>query len=66
MFFTEEQINQLKSLIDCAVPDTKVRRDIYSMLMEEMDAYVQGGKDLDSACEILQNRASLYLMERME
>ncbi len=65
-FFTEEQINQLKSLIDCAVPDTKVRRGIYSMLMEEMDAYFQGGKDLDSACEILQNRASLYLMERME
>ena len=64
-YFTEEQNDQLKYLIDCAVSDTKVQRDIYDMLMEEMDAYFQGDKDLDSACEILQNRAELYLKEHM-
>lgn len=64
-YFTEEQNDQLKYLIDCAVSDTKVQRDIYDMLMEEMDAYFQGDKDLDSACEILQNRAELYLQEHM-
>lgn len=64
-YFTEEQNDQLKYLIDCAVSDTKVQRDIYDMLMEEMDAYFHGDKDLDSACEILQNRAELYLQEHM-
>ena len=64
-YFTEEQNDQLKYLIDCAVSDTKTQRNIYDMLMEEMDAYLQGGKDLNSACEILQNRAELYLKEHM-
>lgn len=64
-YFTEEQNGQLKYLIDCAVSDTKTQRDIYDMLMEEMDAYLHGGKDLDNACEILQNRAELYLKEHM-
>lgn len=64
-YFTEEQNDQLKHLIDCAISDTMTQRDIYAMLMEEMDAYFHGGKDLDSACEILQNRAELYLKEHM-
>ncbi len=64
-YFTEEQNDQLKYLIDCAVSDTKVQRDIYDMLMEVMDVYFQGDKDLDGACEILQNRAELYLKENM-
>ena len=63
-FFTEEQSEHLKQLICDAVPDTKTQRDIYEMLLEEMDAYWQGGKTLESACEVLQNRAELYLKER--
>lgn len=62
-YFTEEQNNQLQYLIDCAVSDTMTQRDIYVMLMDEMDAHFQGGKDMDSACEIVQNRAELYLKE---
>ena len=63
-FFTEEQSEHLKQLICDAVPDTKTQRDIYEMLLEEMDAYWQGGKTLESACEVLQNRAELYLKEQ--
>lgn len=63
-FFTEEQSEHLKRLFRDAVPDTKTQRDVYAMLLEEMDAYWQGGKSLESACEVLQNRAELYLKER--
>lgn len=63
-FFTEEQNTQLKNLINSAVSDTKTQRDIYAMFMEEMDMYLKGGKDLDSVCEILQNRVELYLKEK--
>ena len=64
VYFTEEQLDQLSHLIDSAVPNTEAQREIYAMLMEAMDPYLQGGKDLDSACEVLQSRAELYLKER--
>ena len=63
-YYTDEQIAHLKDLINSAVSNTKTQGDIYVMLMEEMDAYLKGGKDLDSSCEILQNRAELYLKEK--
>ena len=63
-FYTEEQSEHLKQLIRDAVPDTKIQRDIYAMLLEEMDAYLKGGKSLESVCEIIQNRAELYLKEQ--
>ena len=63
-FFTDEQKTHLKDMINSAVSNSKTQGDIYVMLMEEMDAYLKGGKDLDSACDILQNRAELYLKEK--
>lgn len=62
-FFTDDNKANLREMIDCAVSDTKSRRDIYVMFEEEMDAYLNGSKDLDSVCSILQSRASLYLQE---
>ena len=53
----------LKSLMDQAVGVTKAQNDIYGMFLEEMDAYINGNKDLDSCCDILQNRVQLYLHE---
>ena len=63
-FFTEEQLSQLRYLIDIAEPDTQTRQVIFDMMMEEMDPYLNGNKDLDSACEILDSRVRLYLQER--
>ena len=63
-YFTDEHKEQLKDLIEGAVADTKVQKDIYGMFLEEMDGFLQGDKDLDAACEILQNRVSLYMDER--
>ena len=63
-FYTEEQNARLKAQIDSAVPNTKAQNDIYGMLMEEMEPYLKGGKELEAACEILQNRVELYLQEK--
>lgn len=63
-FYTKEQKEQLRRLLDSAIPDTDTQRDIYDMLMEEMDAYLNGNRDLISCCEILQKRAELYLKEQ--
>ncbi len=62
-FYTPEQNEQLRLLINSAVPDTKSHRIIFSMLLEEMETYIDGTKGLDEMCDILQNRAMLYLME---
>ena len=64
-FFTQEQKEQLWKLIHNSVPDTKTQRDIFAMCLEEMSAYWNGDKDFESACEILENRVTLYLEENM-
>lgn len=63
-YFTDEQKEQLAELIASSIPETKTQRDIFELLMQEMEGYFQGGKELDMACEILQNRASLYFAEQ--
>ena len=63
-YYTEEQKANLRRLIDSAVPITKAQKVIFDMLMEEMEGYFRGGQSLDAACEILQNRAELYLKEQ--
>ena len=59
----EEQKEQLRFLLDTATGETKTQRVVYAMLMEEMDGYLNGNKDLESCVDILQNRVSLYLNE---
>ena len=63
-YYREDQLDQLRYLIDIAEPDTQTRQVIFDMMMEEMDPYLNGNKDLDSACEILDSRVRLYLQER--
>ena len=62
-FYTEEQCEQLKRLIRNAVPETRTQRDIYGILMEEMDGYLKGGKELEETSKTVQNRVMLYLQE---
>ena len=61
---TDKHKEMLRGLMDSAVGVTKAQNDVYGMFLEEMDGYVQGNKDLDGCCEILQNRVSLYLAEQ--
>ena len=63
VYITEERKEMLRDLMDRAVGVTKAQNDIYGMFMEEMGGYINGNKDLESCCDILQNRVSLYLAE---
>ena len=60
---TDDMKDQLRYLMDIAEPDTGVRRAIFEMMLEEMEPYLKGNKDLDSACEILNSKVTLYLQE---
>ena len=62
-YLTEERKDMLRELMKQAVGVTKAQNDIYGMFLEEMDGYLNGNKDLESCCDILQNRVSLYLAE---
>lgn len=64
-FYTEEHKEQLRHLLAQAKAETRAQRVIFGMLQEEMEPYVRGQKDLESACEVLQNRAQLYLKEQV-
>lgn len=63
-YFTDEQSATLKEHIMSAIPETKTQKVIYKMLMEEMEPYILGEKELDTVCNILQGRVELYLNER--
>ena len=60
---SDEHKEMLRGLMNSAVGVTKAQNDIYGMFLEEMDGYINGNKDLNSCIDILQNRASLYLVE---
>lgn len=62
-FYTDEQKEHLKELINSAVSDTKMQREIYEMFLEELDTYLNGGKELDVVCKIIQSRVGLYMQE---
>lgn len=60
---SDDRKEMLRGLMDSAVGITKAQKDVYGMYLEEMDGYLNGNKDLDACCDILQNRVRLYLME---
>ena len=64
-FYTEEHKEQLRRLFAQARAETRAQRVIFGMLQEEMEPYLKGQKDLESACEVLQSRAELYLKEQI-
>ena len=61
--YTQEQKELLKGLIDSATGDTKIRRDMFKMLEEEMGGFLKDDKPLDDCCRSLQSRAIIYLGE---
>ena len=63
VYLSEDHKRMIRELMDQAVGVTKAQEDIYGMLLEEMDGYWNGNKDLNSACDVLQSRVSLYLAE---
>lgn len=64
LYYTQENLDNLKRVLESAIPVTKAQEDIYAILLEEMEPYYAGDKDLDAACEVLDSRVGLYLLER--
>lgn len=64
LYYTEENLANLRRLLVDTTPVTKAQEDIYEIMLEDMEPYFTGNKNLDSACDALDSRARLYLMER--
>lgn len=60
---TREQAEQQRELLVYAAKDTIRNQKIRSIVMEEVEVYLQDGKDLDETCAIIQNRVQLYVDE---
>lgn len=64
VYYSEENLTSLRELIDNATPVDEKQDEIFKMFVEEMTPYIASTKDLDEACKVLDNRVSLYLMEK--
>lgn len=59
-----EDVEQIRTLIDNISDKFQYNVEIQKIINEEVDAYMQGQKDIESVCEIVQSRVQLYLNER--
>lgn len=61
---TEEEIGQLRSLIENAEPADIRTPGIYAILQEEASAFFEGQRSAAEAADIMQSRVALYINER--
>lgn len=61
---TDEEIRQLRSLIEDAEPADIRTPGIYAILQEEAAAFFAGQRSAGETAEIMQRRAALYINER--
>lgn len=61
----EKEKEQLLRLIDTASLNDAIDYTLYYTLQEEAQSYFAGDKTLDEAVDVIQRRASLYVVERM-
>ncbi|MCM1534541.1 MAG: extracellular solute-binding protein [Clostridium sp.] len=61
---TEEEIGQLRALIENAEPADLRTPGIYEILQEEAAFFFNGQKTAKEAAEVMQNRVSLYVREQ--
>lgn len=59
-----EDVEQIRTLIDNISDKFQYNVEIQKIINEEVDAYMQGQKDIESVCKIVQSRVQLYLNER--
>lgn len=60
---TDEELKQLRSLIENAEPADLRTPGIYEILQEEAKTFFSGQKTAKEAAEVMQNRVSLYIRE---
>lgn len=65
---TQEEINMLQDLIDRGLVAKEIskawEKDIYNIILEEIDGYFSGQKSAEEVAKIIQSRVRIYLLER--
>lgn len=60
---TDEEIQELKAIIDSADMVQSYDNAIFSMVLEETESFFKGQKSAAEVAEVLQSRASIYVKE---
>lgn len=60
---TQEQIDMVLALFPYAIPRKEKYGEIRAIVDEELQPYLEGQKDIDAVCEIIQSKVSIYLEE---
>lgn len=62
---TKEQGAKLLHLIESAEISISADEKLYKILLEEADSYFSGDKSIGEVTDIIQNKASIYISERV-
>ena len=62
---TEEDAGQLLSIIEAIKYNSAIDRTLHNILLEEADIFFHGERSIKETADIIQNRASLYLKEKI-
>lgn len=60
---TEEEVAQIRELINVAVPASSSDNEINKIIGEEVDGFFQGQKTVDDVAGIIQSRVQIYVNE---
>lgn len=61
--FSERQLEEVMNIIPYAVLRDYTRSDLYELVWEELEPFLEGQKDADTVCGIIQSRVQIYLDE---
>lgn len=59
----EKQTQMIKQALSSMEVDSMEGTVILEIIIEELAGYLNGARDLDAACDVIQNRVQLYLDE---
>lgn len=62
---TEAQGRKLLDLIESAEVSISADDKLYEILLEEADSYFSGDKSIEEVTDIIQNKALIYISERV-
>lgn len=60
---TREQIDKILALFPYAVPKKEKYGEVRTIVDEELQPFLEGQKDIDTVCEVIQSRVRIYLEE---
>lgn len=62
--FTEKQVDEVLDIIPYVIRKDYSLDDLRNLIWEELEYYLEGKKELEETCQIIQSRARMYLGER--